>query len=126
MSRGSRSACLAAINTSSSDRIRLDMHSAFETWNIGTEELESVENRIHDGAPHARLKDRARGYIDTFARLFPWSLPQPGARLMEIGGGLAYVMHASAERLAPGSVVGLDVAPSMIEKAKQRLSRDRA
>ena len=102
------------------------MHPAFETWDNGAETLESVENRIHDGASRGQLKGRARGYTGTFARLFPWSLPEPGGRVMEIGSGLAYVMQASAERLAPGSVVGLDVAPSMIDKAKRRLARDHA
>jgi ubiquinone/menaquinone biosynthesis C-methylase UbiE len=100
------------------------MHPSFETWDIASESLESVENRIHDGAPREALKDRAWGYIDTFARFFPWSFPEPGGRILEVGSGLGYVMQAAAERLAPASVVGLDVAPTMIAKGKQRFVRD--
>ncbi len=102
------------------------MHPAFETWNIAEESLESVENRIHDGVPREALKDRAAGYINTFARLFPWAMPKPGAHIMEVGSGLAYIMQAAAARFAPERIVGLDVAAGMIDKAKQRLARDGA
>jgi SAM-dependent methyltransferase len=100
------------------------MHPSFETWDIETESLESIENRIHDGVPREALQARARGYIDTFSRFFPWSLPEPGARILEIGSGLGYIMQAAAERLSPADVTGLDVASNMIAKAKQRLARD--
>jgi len=102
------------------------MHPSFETWDIESESLESVENRIHDGVPREALQARAKGYIDTFSRLFPWSLPEAGGRILEIGSGLGYVMQAAAERFAPASVTGLDVASNMIDKAKQRLARDGA
>ncbi len=52
------------------------MHPAFETWDIATESLESVENRIHDGVPREQLRNRAKGYMNTFSRLFPWSMPE--------------------------------------------------
>lgn len=113
-----------ATSISTTGRIKSDMHPAFETWNIESESLESVENRIHDGAPRKALKGRAQGYINTFARLFPWSMPERSARIMEVGSGLAYIMEAAAERFAPTSVIGLDVAANMIDKAKQRLARD--
>jgi SAM-dependent methyltransferase len=100
------------------------MHPSFETWDIESESLESVENRIHDGVPHDALKGRAWGYLDTFSRFFPWSLPAPGGRILEVGSGLGYVMQAAAERFEPASVVGLDVAPTMIAKGKQRFVRD--
>jgi SAM-dependent methyltransferase len=51
-------------------------------------------------------------------------MPKPGAVVLEIGGGLGYVMEAAVKRCAPRRVIGLDVAPSMIEKAKARLARD--
>jgi SAM-dependent methyltransferase len=105
-------------------RLRFNMHPSFETWDTENEPLESVERRIHDGVPLDALMARARGYIGTFSRLFPWSLPEPGARVLEIGSGLGYIMQAAAERLAPASVTGLDVAPNMIAKVKQRLARD--
>ncbi len=31
------------------------MHPAFETWDIASESLESVENRIHDGVPREEI-----------------------------------------------------------------------
>jgi SAM-dependent methyltransferase len=43
---------------------------------------------------------------------------------MEIGSGLGYVLHAAVRRYKPRLAIGLDVAPSMIEKAKARLARD--
>ncbi len=102
------------------------MHPAFETWDIEAESLESVENRIHDGVPREELRNRAKGYISTLARLFPWSIPAPGRRVLEVGSGLGYIMGAAMERLNPSRIVGLDVAANMIGKAKQRLARDRA
>jgi ubiquinone/menaquinone biosynthesis C-methylase UbiE len=101
------------------------MHPAFETWDIATESLESVENRIHDGVPREQLRNRAKGYMNTFARLFPWSMPPPGARVLEVGSGLGYLMEAAAKKLNPSRIVGLDVAANMIAKAKERLARDR-
>jgi SAM-dependent methyltransferase len=100
------------------------MHPSFQTWDLENEPLESVEDRIHDGVPRGALTARAQGYIDTFARFFPWSLPEPGGQVLEVGSGLGYIMQAAAERLAPARVTGLDVASHMIAKAKQRLVRD--
>ncbi|MBV9300488.1 MAG: class I SAM-dependent methyltransferase [Acidobacteriaceae bacterium] len=100
------------------------MHPAFATWEDPAESLESVENRIHDGVPKERLRTRAQAYVNTFARLFPWSLPGPGGRVMEIGSGLGYIMEAAVQKLNPSTVVGLDVSASMIENAKRRLARD--
>jgi ubiquinone/menaquinone biosynthesis C-methylase UbiE len=102
------------------------MHPAFHTWDIQDESLESVENRIHDGVPRGNLRTRAGAYLDTFVRLFPWSLPKPGGTVLEIGSGLGYIMEAALQRLNPSRIVGLDVAANMIDKAKRRLARDRA
>jgi ectoine hydroxylase-related dioxygenase (phytanoyl-CoA dioxygenase family)/SAM-dependent methyltransferase len=45
--------------------------------------------------------------------------------MLDIGSGLGYVMEAALQQCEPRRVIGLDVAPSMIEKAKARLQRDR-
>jgi ectoine hydroxylase-related dioxygenase (phytanoyl-CoA dioxygenase family)/ubiquinone/menaquinone biosynthesis C-methylase UbiE len=100
------------------------MHAAFKAWDRTDEPLETTELRIHDGAPLEGLRKRGHWYLNTLRQLFPWSAPEPGAVLLEIGGGLGYVMEAALEQFAPQRVIGLDVAPSMIEKAEARLRRD--
>jgi ubiquinone/menaquinone biosynthesis C-methylase UbiE len=80
--------------------------------------------RIHDGAPRERLVQRGQDYVGSLRRIFPYAVPRPGALVMEIGSGLAYVMQAAMEQLAPRQLIGLDVAPSMAQKARARLARD--
>ena len=99
-------------------------HTAFETWNQPGESLESVEARIHDGVPLARLKDRAQGYVKTLYSLFPEAAPRSTDTVLEIGPGVGYIMQAMMERYKPAQIIGLDVAPVMIEHAKARLQRD--
>ena len=99
-------------------------HVAFETWEARDETLESVEARIHDGAQREQLHARAASYLNTFERLFPKLTPKKGARLMEIGSGVGYVMEEALQRYKPASIVGLDVAAGMIKHARQRLRRD--
>jgi len=101
------------------------MHSAFKAWDRAAEPLEVTELRIHDGADASRLRERGQWYIRTLVQLFPWAVPKPGGVLLDIGSGLGYVMQAALEQFAPQRLIGLDVAPSMIEKAKARLTRDR-
>ncbi len=100
------------------------MHDAFKTWDLPSESLEDTEMRIHDGAPRERLVERGETYLRHLGNLFPWSVPKAGALVLEVGSGLGYVMQAAAARLTPRRVIGLDVAPSMIAKAKVRLRRD--
>lgn len=100
------------------------MHAAFKAWDRASEPLETTELRIHDGAPLEGLGKRAHWYLNTLRHCFPWTIPRPGAVVMEIGGGLGYVMEAALAQFDPRRVIGLDVAPSMIEKAKARLRRD--
>lgn len=101
------------------------MHAAFKAWDRASEPLETTELRIHDGAPRDELRKRANWYLNTLRHLFPWSIPKPGAVVMEVGSGLGYVMEAALQQFEPRRVIGLDVAPSMIEKAMARLQRDR-
>jgi SAM-dependent methyltransferase len=100
------------------------MHSAFKAWDRAEEPLEVTELRIHDGADRSGLRQRGQWYIRTLIQLFPWATPKPGAVLLDIGSGLGYIMQAVLEQFAPRRLIGLDVAPSMIEKAKARLLRD--
>jgi ubiquinone/menaquinone biosynthesis C-methylase UbiE len=100
------------------------MHTAFQTWNQSREPLESVEARIHDGVPLDRLHDRANGYLNTLFTLFPYAAPKRTDVALEIGPGVGYIMQAVMNRFAPAQIVGVDVAPAMINHAKARLERD--
>lgn len=99
-------------------------HIAFDTWDIGSETLESVEARIHDGVSRGELHRRASGYLDALDGFFPKSCPPAGSVMMEIGSGVGYIMEAALRRYQPKRIVGLDVAAGMISMAKQRLARD--
>jgi ubiquinone/menaquinone biosynthesis C-methylase UbiE len=99
--------------------------NAFLAWDRPLEALEITEARIHDGAKDPRaLRERGHWYINTLNHLFPYSQPQANARILEIGSGLGYIMEAAAEQFVTNSITGLDVAPSMIQKASDRLTRD--
>lgn len=100
------------------------MHSAFQTWNQLREPLESVEARIHDGVPRERLLDRANGYLNTLYLLYPFAAPTEQDTVLEIGPGVGYIMQAMMKRFKPNQIIGLDVAPAMVEHAKARLLRD--
>jgi ubiquinone/menaquinone biosynthesis C-methylase UbiE len=99
-------------------------HVAFDTWEARGETLESVEARIHDGVPAADLRARAVGYLQTLETFFDEARPKEGARILEIGTGVGYVLEAVLGRYAPSKVIGLDIAQGMIDLAKQRFERD--
>ena len=107
----------------SDSRSRLS-HRSFDTWDIKHESLEQVEARIHDGVPPADLHARAKGYASGVGRYFPFAQPSKGAAMMEIGSGVGYILEAMLNRYKPSRLIGLDVAPGMLEKAKERLRRD--
>src|ERR1039458_2399902 len=100
------------------------MHPAFRTWNHIEESVEQAERRIHDGVPLEGLHARADSYVKTLYTLHPRAIPNPTDIMMEIGPGVGYIMEAVARRYSPAQIIGLDVAPAMIEHAKHRLGRD--
>lgn len=100
-------------------------HIAFDTWDIQSETLESVEARIHDGVSKGELHSRAMGYLETLDAFFPESRPPSGSVMIEIGSGVGYIMEAALRRYQPKEIIGLDVAAGMISMAKQRFARDR-
>jgi|SRR5579862_1206537 len=100
------------------------MHDAFKTWDRGDEPLESTEMRIHDGVAREELRARGRRYLARLRDYFPWSIPERGKVVMEIGSGMGYPMEAALEAFDPRCLIGLDVARSMIAKAKTRFVRD--
>ena len=98
--------------------------AAFETWEGRNQTLDQIEARIHDGVPREQLRPRADEYLATVERLFPKAAPSPGARVLEIGSGVGYILEAAQARWQPSELVGLDVAKGMLEFAAQRLDRD--
>lgn len=100
------------------------MHTAFKTWDAKEESLQSIERRIHDGVADEQLHARAQGYVTHLMQNFPWSVPKPGAHILEVGSGVGYIMEAMARQFNPARITGLDVALHMIEHAKRRLARD--
>src|SRR6185436_4682690 len=89
------------------------------------ETLESVEARIHDGAPLDRLHDRARGYARQVLKTAPWLSVKRGDTIVEVGPGVGYIMQAVAEQCGAAVITGLDVAAGMIAHAQARLRRDK-
>lgn len=100
------------------------MHDAFKIWDNAAEPLSSVEARIHDGAPIEHLTQRAAGYVND---ILNYSMVRfsPETSVVEVGSGVGYIMEAFARRTGVKRVTGLDVAPNMIERARERLARDR-
>jgi len=100
---------------------------AARTWNR-VESLGETDNRIHDGTGgEEALRARATWYVESllFGR-FPQAVPPAAAEVLEIGSGVGWIMQAMNEYLSslgvsPGRIVGLDVAPNMLAKARQRL-----
>lgn len=69
-------------------------HVAFKTWEAHNETLESVEARIHDGAPVSLLKERAAAYLQNFHSLFPDLKVPANPSILEIGSGVGYIKLA--------------------------------
>lgn len=110
--------------------MREDLQAA-AVWNPINESMDEVSSRIHDGVPLDQLHDRAESYLDrTIFGPCPQAYPKfPGATLLEIGGGVGYIMQAMYKRLLsrsvpPHKITDLDIAPNMIDKAKERLGKE--
>lgn len=95
-------------------------------WTKG-DSLEQLNRRIHDGVAQDKLWERAVDRRDTFfARLFPYAQPESGAKMLELGSGVGWIMQAMLERFELASIVGLDVSKNMTEKAQERWQDARA
>jgi ubiquinone/menaquinone biosynthesis C-methylase UbiE len=107
--------------------VTADLTAAAAVWNDPHESLESINARIHDGAPIDKLDERAAGYISLMLGLFPYALRQNRANCLEIGSGTGYLMEALDAALRrrcnpAASVTGLDIAENMLAKAQRRLA----
>jgi ubiquinone/menaquinone biosynthesis C-methylase UbiE len=106
--------------------MRLDQAAA-RTWDQ-ERPIEETSNAIHDGAhSDEELRKRAKILVgDMLFGNFAQAVPERDASILEIGSGLGWIMQGVNEYLSqrsrpPRSVVGLDIAPNMIEQAKRRL-----
>ncbi len=106
--------------------MRLDKIAA-QTWDR-EEPIEKTAGRIHDGHKgDVALAQRARGYVERMIfGTYPNSLPPAEGTVMEIGSGIGWIMQAMNEHLqtnqrAAREIIGLDIAPNMLAKAKTRL-----
>ena len=104
----------------------MDSAAYKKTW-VQASTLESLNERIHDGVPVEELGQRAAARRDLcFEELFPYARPAAGARVLELGPGVGWIMEAMLARYPIAEIVGLDVSPVIIENAKQRWSDPRA
>ena len=107
---------------------RSSVKVAAQAWDQPDEPLEVTRSRIHDGATDEQaLIARADGLLASFFSLFPYVTIPKLFSALEIGGGLGYIMEALNRWAArtgnpPKEIIGLDIAPSMIAKAKMRLA----
>ena len=101
----------------------MDSEGYKQAW-VRPSTLEGLNKRIHDGVPLEQLADRAADRRDTFFELlFPYARPTDGARVLELGPGVGWIMESMLERYPIAEIVGLDVSPVMIESAQRALER---
>src|SRR5690348_3167253 len=97
-----------------------------QTW-VQPSTLDALNQRIHDGVPVEQLGQRAAERRDLcFDELFPYARPIEGARVLELGPGVGWIMEAMLARYPIGTIVGLDVSAAILENAQQRWSDPRA
>jgi ubiquinone/menaquinone biosynthesis C-methylase UbiE len=95
------------------------------TWQV-EESLDELNLRIHDGVPLEELANRGRGYRDWLFSSFPDAQPAQGAKVLELGSGVGWIMEAMLERFDVADVTGLDVSENMIRRAQERFSDPKA
>src|SRR5215831_19264406 len=97
-----------------------------QTW-VQPSTLDALNTRIHDGVPVEELAQRAADRRDLcFEELFPYARPTEGARVLELGPGVGWIMEAMLARYPIDEIVGLDVSAVMVEHAQERWSDPRA
>lgn len=96
------------------------------TWLV-EESLDSLNRRIHDSAPLDQLLERANQYRDWMFNTIPEAAPPPGARVMELGSGVGWIMQAMLDAFPTVTeLVGLDISPNMIRRAQERFQHPAA
>ena len=74
------------------------------------------------GYPHDRVAALPDPVVESFAGVgnpFTWGALQPGERVLDLGSGAGFDALQAAEMVgSSGTVVGVDMTPAMIEKAR--------
>lgn len=100
-------------------------HPQIQLWRRETD-LETLERTLHDDVPAdpKSLMLRARSYRDTlFRHLYPDAAPAAGARVLEVGPGVGWIMQAMVEGFPQiKDITGLDVSPTVAREARRRWS----
>jgi len=91
------------------------------------EDLESLNLRIHDGVPIEKLSERADDYCkNMFDLLYPSAEPVEGARVLEFGGGVGWIMESMLKKFPIKEIIGLDISKNIISRAQERWKDNRA
>lgn len=90
--------------------------------------LYKLNHRLHDGVKPDGLAARAEDRVERFfTRHFPQACPAPGARVLELGSGVGWIMQGMLERFPEiGQVIGLDISANCIRRAIQRWPEPKA
>lgn len=100
--------------------------SYMDTWRR-PDDLATLNRRIHDGADVTELQERAANRRDMlFERCFPYAAPRQGAKVLELGQGVGWIMQAMLDAFPIDEIVGLDISENMIARAQERWSDPRA
>jgi SAM-dependent methyltransferase len=93
---------------------------------IRPDTLDDLNRRIHDGWPIERLYERAVHYHNiAFDVLSPdFTIPR-AARILDVGSGVGWPMQAAMDRFPEAHLTGLDISNTMIERALERLNREK-
>lgn len=66
------------------------------------------------------LPEEAVGAFAGVANPFHWGLPNPGERVVDVGSGAGMDSFVAAGAIGPeGAVVGVDMTPAMLERARR-------
>lgn len=104
----------------------MDVLKYGEVWKQETT-LENLNASIHDNAPVDDLAERGRGFRKLmFETLFPVAAPPDGARMLEFGSGVGWIMQAMIEAYPLRHIVGVDISQAIARHARERLADPRA
>lgn len=94
------------------DPVNGDFH--FHTGRAATTRLGYAEE-LYEGLPEACIEAFA-GVANPFA----WGLPRPGERVVDVGSGGGFDAMIAARAVGDeGAVVGVDMTPAMLERARR-------
>ena len=103
-----------------------ELIASSRVWDDPHESLDSVNARIHDGVPINKLNARALRYVKQILDRFPYNKIDSDSVCLEIGSGTGFIMEALNDELKrrgrpPNSIIGLDIAKNMSDRARSRL-----